>query len=169
MDTDQKFHPGEHWELVGDIAVRGRLSISDTSYFYDHPIIVEVIPEHYSVRVRYVSSEGHNYIAGVRVAHHGSLARATWMGNVTVDFAQIGICDRDAAEFAFNLLGDGGMPYYYKQLDTVGSVEWVQLPGSVKMLVIRPGFGDGSYPVYQLLRSDGTKAGIEIDCLHPLH
>jgi hypothetical protein len=170
MATDAELKPQEDWKLIGKVDIRSRLSISDSSYFYDDPLIIDMEAGNYLASVRYVLPEGHKHIAGVRVAALGpALSRARWVGNVLVDFGQIGICDRDAVEASFNLLGDDGMSQYYNQLNTIALVDWVQLPGSTKMLILRPGFGDGSYPVYELLRPDGTRGGIEIDCLHPVH
>jgi hypothetical protein len=62
-----------------------------------------------------------------------------------VDFGQIGICDRDAVQRAFDTLGDEGMSIYHDQLNTTDFFGWVKLPGPAITAIVRP-FGDGTYP-----------------------
>ena len=143
--------------------IGGRLSVSDTSYFYDAPVLLPVQPGKYSVMVRYGTSEGVKYVSALRVARGDNLVRGSRMGDVLVDFAQVGVCDRDAVEKAFDSLGDTGMRIYYDQLQTTDLVKTVTLPGNVEMIIARSGFGDGNYPVYLLGASPQVPAGIEID------
>lgn len=169
MTPNQRDEALWKWEPLGTLKIRGRLSVADTSYFFDKPLILDLVPGDYQVSARYVLPTGHKHIAGLRVGTaEVALTRGTEIGKVSVDFGQLGVCDRDATEAAFDSLGDEGMPRYYDQLNTTALVEWVHLPGPVNMLVVRPGFGDGAYPVRELLRPDGGRGGIEIDCVGAL-
>lgn len=151
------------WETIGSVPSGGRLSVSDTSYFYDEPVILSVPPGEYSVMVRYGMSGGAKYVSSLRVARGKELVRGSRLNDVLVDFGQIGICDRDAVENAFDILGDAGMQTYYEQLQTTDLVKTISLPNKVDIFVARPGFGDGLYPVYVLGAPDQMPAGIEID------
>ena len=141
---------------------------SNTSYFYDEPVLLSVAPGHYSVTVRYGSTDGTKYVSAMRVARGSDLVRASRLGDVVVDFGQIGVCDRAAVEKAFDVLGDAGMSTYHDQLQTTELVKAVALPNDAEMFIARSGFGDGLYPVYLLGTSDQTPAGIEIDFEHPI-
>lgn len=156
------------WETIGRVSSSGRLCVSDTSYFYDEPVILSVPPGEYSVMVRYGMSDGARYVSSLRVARGNDLVRGSRLDDVLVDFGQIGVCDRNAVETAFDVLGDGGMHTYYDQLQTTDLIKTVTLPNKVEMFIARPAFGDGLYPVYMLGASDQMPAGIEIDFEHRL-
>jgi hypothetical protein len=156
------------WETIGAISIGDRLSVSDTSYFYDEPVLLSVAPGTYSVMVRYGSNEGTKYVRAMRVARGNNLVRGSRLDHVVVDFGQIGVCDRDAVEKAFDELGDAGMSTYYDQLQTSDLVKTVTLPDNAEMFIARSGFGDGLYPVYLLGASDQMPAGIEIDFEHSI-
>ena len=150
------------------MSIGGRLSVSDTSYFYDEPVLLSVLPGEYSVMIRYGTSEGAKYVSSLRVARGNDLVRGSRLEDLVVDFGQIGVGDRDAIEKAFDALGDAGMQAYYVQLQTTELVKTVDLPNNAKMLVTRSGFGDGLYPVYILGASSQMPAGVEIDFEHSL-
>jgi hypothetical protein len=137
--------------------------VSDTSYFYDEPVLLSVPPGEYFVMIRYGTSEGAKYVSGLRVVRGPEPIRGSRLDDVVVDFGQIGVGDRDAVEKAFDVLGDSGMQAYYGQLQTTDLVKTVKLPDNVEMFIARSGFGDGVYPVYVLGASGQIPAGIEID------
>lgn len=154
------------WESLGTISIDSRISISDTSYFYDESLIVPSDSGDYVISVQYAMEDGHKHVAGLRVQKASTAPiRGRLLGSVPIDFGQIGICDRDAAERAFDALGDERLPEYQDQLNTTDLVAWIVVHAEVRMLIARPGFGDGMYPVYELIALDGKSAGIEIDCL----
>jgi hypothetical protein len=156
------------WETVGTVPIGGRLSVSDTSYFYDEPVLLSLLPGHYSVMIRYGSNDGAKYVSAMRVARGTDLVRGSRLDDVVIDFGQVGVCDRDAVEKAFDVLGDAGMSNYHDQLQTNDLVKTVILPNKAEMFIVRSGFGDGLYPVYLLGASDQIPAGIEIDFEHPI-
>lgn len=148
------------WKAIDTIAVHGRLSISDTSYFWDAPLIVNVQAGNYRLAVRVELEAGHRHVAAARVTAAQDVSRGNKLGDVLVDFGQLGFCDRDAIERAFESLD---MDVYYDQLNTEELTGRALLPGSDKILYVRTGFGSGSYSVYELLKPDGTRAGIEVN------
>jgi len=144
------------------------MSVSDTSFFYDEPIILPVARGGYALSVRKVTFDGHEHAMAIRAVRSDKpTARGRVVGEVSVGFGQVGICDRDEVEKAFDALGDAGMSTYFDQLNSTDLTGWITLPGSVKMAMVRPGFGDGTYPIFELQDADGDAAGIEIDCSLP--
>ena len=75
------------------------------------------------------------YVSGMRVVRGDNLVRGARVGEVLVDFAQVGVCDRHAAEQAFDRLGDAGMQFYHDQLQTTDLVKVVTLPNDVEMFM----------------------------------
>ena len=75
------------WTLVGGIRVNGRLSISDTSYFYDEPVIVSVRATTHMISVEKTDFSGHQHVMAIRaVSSGGAFIRGRALGEVTVDF-----------------------------------------------------------------------------------
>ena len=106
------------WKPVGEVDIASRLSISDSSYFYDEPLIVPVASGRYRMS-RYLVESGHKHVAGIRaMTMAGQVIRGNAIGRVPVDFGQVGLCDRDAVEHAFDKLGEARMSDYFEQLNT---------------------------------------------------
>jgi hypothetical protein len=126
-------------------------------------VLLSLQPGEYTVMVRYETDEGVRYVRGLRVARGENLVRGARVGDLVVDFAQVGVCDRDAMEQAFDGLGDSGMHSYYDQLQTTDLATILVLPNDAKMFIVRSGCGDGNYRVYLLGASSQLPAGIEID------
>jgi hypothetical protein len=155
----------EHWQSIGEIEIASQLSLSDSSYFYDEPLVLAVNPGRHKMQIRCVSPGGHRHVAAIRILKSlGELRRGTKMGEFIVDFGQVAICDRTGAERAFETLGDNGMRRYFDQLNVTELFSLVILPDTT-MAIVRAGFGSGMYPVYELVDSDGQVNGVEVDCL----
>lgn len=167
MGSEEAVKSEHNYTSIAQLSVDSQISISDTSYFYDEAVIIEVPSGRYQVEVAYDFPEGHKHVAAMRVAPEKStdLCRGPKLGSLIVDFGQVGICDRDAVEAAFEILGDEQMNKYYDQLDSTELTLIVRLPGQTEMIVVRPGFGDGSYPVYGIVDRSGTQVGFEIQCI----
>jgi len=162
-----KFTPSSRsaWECIGSIEIRGRLSLSDTSYFYDDPVILDVDPGVYRINAVFGDFQGFRHLMAIRVINAEDVLLGGVVGNIGVDFGQIGICDRSAVEAAFDVLGDAGMGEYFDQLNTTELIGIVGLPLGVAMYIFRPGFGDGDYPVIELFDLNGKRSGVQIDCV----
>ena len=146
----------------------GRLSISDASYFYDAPVILDFPRGTADIVVTAEVHAGHRHVVRVVLLasspHPRRWTRGALLGKVLVDFAQIGVGDRVAVASAFDALGDAGMSLYFEKLQTEDDVFWIELPSGVSMLAFRSGFGDGLYPVFDLVDDAGDRVGVEIDC-----
>ncbi len=90
------------WSRLGTLDIRsGRLSISDSSFFFDFPLIVDLPPGEYVIEAVRAREGEHDLIERLRVVDRvaGDVARGEPLGFVTVQFAQLGLCDRTRAEF----------------------------------------------------------------------
>jgi hypothetical protein len=154
------------WRHVCDLTTGGVLSVSDSSFFYDAPVLPVVNPGMYGVYANVALFQSHPHIIAVKVVTSMSpaMVRGRKWGDVTVDFAQIAICDRADAEAAFDALGDGRMDEYYDKLDNTELYTTITVSETMcDMAIVRTGFGDGAYPVYELRDSEGETSGIEIE------
>lgn len=146
----------------------GRLSVSDSSYFYDAPVVVDFPVGPAEVSIAAEVHGGHRHVLRVllttRSLQPGPTTRGAVLGKVVVDFAQICVGDRVAACAAFDALGDAGMSRYFDQLQTEEGVFWIELPSNVALLAFRSGFGDGLYPVIEVVDPTEARVGVEIDC-----
>lgn len=154
------------WQKKGELSIAGNLSVSDSSYFHDQFLTVD-LEGMCNIELKYMYREPPLHIAAVRVLRGADASRGGLIGHVTVDFGQIAICDRVQANTALQQLGTENMNVYFSQLDTAETFSWAVLPGEARIALVRPGFGDGSYPAYPLLAEDGAIAGVEVDCMIP--
>ena len=162
------------WKTVDVLDISSKLSLSDTSYFHDNPLIVDVPSGRYDVGVR-VESEttaygDNSFVTCIRVfASTQQVRRGKQLGYLSVDFAQIGVCDRTAIERELANLSDEQMHLYYDQLKTTDESETtrmtgvVTLPGGGKMVWVLGGIGNGEYAVYEMRDATGVVAGVEVD------
>lgn len=157
---------GANWKYAGELNIAsGQLSISDTSYFYDSPVVVPLKPGMYTIHADIAEWSGEDYVRTVRIEREHNTRRGACLGKVQVDFGQIGLCDRAVTEEAFERLGDDKMHLYFDQLNTTELFGTVSLQNGTIMMYFRPGFGDGTYRIYELLDAHGGLLGVEIDCL----
>lgn len=99
----------------------GRLSISDASYFYDAPVILDFPRGTADIVVTAEVHAGHRHVVRVVLLasspHPRRWTRGALLGKILVDFAQIGVGDRVAVTSAFDALGDAGMSRYLDGAD----------------------------------------------------
>ena len=150
------------------VVASGKLSIADSSYFYDAPVVVDFPQGVADVGVTTEVHAGRRHVIKVLLTTPAGRGpgpmRGALLGKVLVDFAQISVGDRVAVESAFDALGETGMSLYFDQLQTEDDVFWIELPSGVSMFAFRSGFGDGLYPVFELIDDRGQRVGVEIDC-----
>lgn len=153
------------WSAVARLRIdSGRLSLTDTAYYFEDPLVVDVMPDEYEVAVRTGRDRGHAFVAGIRVLRGEAADRGGKIGSVEVEFGQIGICDRRAMDDVFDALGLDRVDEYNKLLDTLELATEIRVPGDVPMVIVRPQSGGGDYVVRELLTAQGLRCGIEIDC-----
>lgn len=158
---------GRAWHRLGLVEIAsGQLSISDTAYFDDAAVVIDLPPGQYDVLVLPIALDGHTHIAGaqVRAQAIASSARGALLDRVDVEFGQIGVCDRRTME-AYLAGLELERPEYMEQLSrTVELTGSVSAGGVVVMQYFHPGFGSDKYPIYELWGADGRRVGVEIEC-----
>lgn len=154
------------WRKIGMLTINDNLSLSDSSYFYDEPLIVKLKPDQYKLEINTLNIDGYEHVKTVRILPNDiQFCIGQVLGHVNVDFGQIAICDRAIVENIFENLGDAGMPSYYDQLSIEDLSAPISLNNSIFMYVVKPGFGDGNYSVSALLSPQNELLGVEINCI----
>lgn len=154
----------EKFLLAGIVRISSQLSVSDTSYFYDDPVLVNLPSGDYEVLVFCDEEDGKPYVQALKVVlGEAEAIMSEVIGHLNIDFGQVGICDRIAVEKAFDRLGDAGMQNYYDQLEGEDLFHEIRLPEHVKMISVQSGFGDGRYAVCALRTKVGHIVGVEVD------
>lgn len=167
------------WTQIGSLEIgSGRLSISDSSFFFDFPLIVDSPPGAYFVEAVEAQDSGHDLIervrlvgpAGAREPAAGALSdhpsRGDHLGYVSVQFAQLGLCDRTQAEAAFASLDEDGLNTFTSQMSLSTLTGVARFPNGTAMFLVKPGFGDLDSAAFELLR-DGQRCGVELVFVEP--
>lgn len=139
----------------------GHLSISDSSYFFDFPLIVDLAPRTYVVEVARTRVNGMEINERARVSDGLGVERTgAVVGRVQIEFAQVGLCDRSTLESAFASSSDDEIARFTSQLSDAGSTGIAQFAGGATMILVKPGFCDRDFAVHELLRGT-TRCGVE--------
>lgn len=157
------------WTRVASLVVTsGRLSLSDSSFFWESPLIVDVRPGTYAVEVQTGAHAGVSIAERLRLSLAGtrSLARGRLAGHVDLQFAQLGLCDRDTFEHAIAAADEEGWLAFTEQFAITSLTGIARLAESVEMVLVKPGFGDLDPAVYELVEG-GACCGVEAAFLAP--
>lgn len=139
----------------------GKLAVVDPTLF-EGPII-DVPPGTYRVQVVVMDRRDDRRIARLRVLMGAEASAGDEIDSVGVDFAQVGVGDWEAvtrAAAALDRPGEEAIIATMDTLDLYGVIVWSP-NGEADMPFVSSGYGDGSYPIYEI-RRDGTRVGIEV-------
>ena len=145
--------------------VSGRLGVIDPTTFDGET--VEVSPGTYQVQARVMDWADDRRVSRLRVTSCQDVRLGGQVGSVGVDSAQVGVVDWDAAQRASEGLDAEGEQEVISGLDapTLGGVAcWSRAEG-VFMPWVSSGFGDGNFPIYELLTGD-IRVGAEVVFIH---
>lgn len=158
------------WRLVDTLETRSRLSVSDTSYFWDDFLDVNVRPGTYDVWICLIFDEGHEHVAAARLIESTQRAfeRGASLGEVGIDFAQMGFCDREAVKRSFESIADPENSIYYDQLTNELRSGRALLPMGAKMVYVSTGYGDGTADRGQIANSENERDAFLVWRLSPL-
>jgi hypothetical protein len=151
-----------HQKSIGTITVGGVLSISDSSYYFENPIKVALVPGVYEVIIYSEGSADAPIVRKLCVVQ----PEAAWhcgrvLGELLIDFAQIALADRESCDRALDTIPDDEMGVYYDQLNVVGPAALIDIGGASICVVRVP--NDGDNIVRELLNEMGDRVGAEID------
>jgi hypothetical protein len=151
------------WHDVARLHIERRVSISDTSFFFeDDAVILDLPAGPYLISALIATEAGVEYVSAVRVyAEPARFRRGDACGAVNVVFGQIGICDRDVAEEALNRIANSeDWSMYSELLCTTELTTTITIPGGIPMAIVRLG-SDGS--VYDLVDPrQARRVGVEV-------
>jgi hypothetical protein len=145
----------------------GRLSVSDSSYFDEDFVEVDVAPEEaHDVFVRLSGAKADPAVGSIELRLRAG-AVAEEIGRFVVDFGEVALVDRRAAEEVFLQLGDEHRSEYDDALGAEHAVQPIEVRGCT-FLLLRPRGGDGVYAVHRLRDASAVPCGLAILLEAPL-
>jgi hypothetical protein len=145
------------WLDIGSIELlSGCLSIGDAALFPGDQAELDISPGNYLVQAKIMDYGIDRRICRLRAVLSGLSAERHHIGDISVDFGVIGVCDHSVFLAALEPFGKDLDEYnavYGHKLDAkegYGRIVLSEQP-LVTMIFVRPGWGDGCYDVYQLL------------------
>jgi hypothetical protein len=162
------------WESLGQIQLNsGKLLIEDAAFSpsLEDGLIVELAPGTYDVERKLVVYGNDARNAGLRVFPRGqTTSRGAQIGETWTDTGELGVSDFDRARSTLEALGDDAFYDQYSkildQADPGTGSGIVRHENAPLLFFVSSGFGDGTYPVYELVSQD-TRSGVEIEFIEP--
>jgi hypothetical protein len=158
------------WMVFAELAIQhGRIAVSDPMLYRDLPAppTFDMAVGTYTVSVRIMAYGEDKRVSRLRVFGTATAIVGALIGDVGVDFGQVGvfdpillnqISDRMSEEQAMNMVNELGA------IGLAGVVHPGE--GDATMPVVSSGFGDGRYPIHELVHA-GHRVGIEIVFIGP--
>jgi hypothetical protein len=145
----------------------GRVQIVDPSYLPGADgCIVELPPGVYHLQTKTMAYGSDERVSRLRAVRPGvSATLGVQIGEAGCDTAKIGICDEEGFGRACEELGDDVEEAFLTAPDDVEGDLWgvvvLDKAGGAVMPFVDSGFGDGTYPVRELV-AEGSRVGFEI-------
>jgi hypothetical protein len=160
--TDGPLPPGVR-QSYGTLIINGE----PRTFYYRPDPLVDVPPGHYGVAVRCMQWGEDRRVSRLRVLLKGRRGqRGEEVGAVSIDTAKCGVCDPEVFSAAWRAHPGGEvaatneLEYQITGGALYGAVALDEQHGAV-MVFVRSGFGDGGYPVYELI-SRSKRVGVEV-------
>jgi hypothetical protein len=147
----------------------GKLIVGDVQFVpnLDDSLLVDLPSGTYSVQRKLVTYGQDTRVAALRVILLDATGdREGQIGSTWTDTATMGVSDYSAATGALSALGQDEFhdrvlsAVHQATGEPVGVVTWVR--DHAEMPFAASGFGDGLYPVYELV-TDGDRVGVEVE------
>lgn len=141
----------------------GELVVADPSLYPDG-VVVQVCPGRYRVQVAIRTEFGTRVVSRLRAYSSEHHLVAQCIGEVSVDFARIGIGDNVPISDAAKCITLEMAEPIWQAIATdelIGSVPWNEECGVVMPFVV-PGDGDGRYEVHEL-RNGQSCVGVQVE------
>jgi len=155
------------WLEFSDLTVRGsKVQVVDSSYVPDERegCMVTLTPGLYQVQAKAMAYGEDVRISRLRVVLHGvSPSAGAELGETGTDTASIGVCDHEVFAHAWGDDNDASWEIIspaIDEADTHGIAVLDKAAGAI-MPFIHSGFGDGTFPVRELL-ANGSRVGFEV-------
>jgi hypothetical protein len=145
----------------------GRVRIVDPSFVVDEGgCIMDLAPGMYSLQTKTMVYDGDERVSRLRAVQSGiSATLGAQIGEAGCDTARIGICDEEVFSRACEELGDDVEETLLTAPNDVEGDLWGVVVLNRTLGAVMPfvdsGFGDGTYPVRELV-AEGRRVGFEI-------
>jgi hypothetical protein len=173
VTTQGEFHrqlpPGEEsdWIKFAQLSiVSGKLAVSDPMFFRDlpPPPTFDMPCSVYEVAAKIMTYPDDRRVSRLRAALDERATMGSPLARVGVDFAQVGVFDPVVLDSAAEKMDNSEGEDMLTALDAITEYGVVHLGKDpvATMPTVVSGFGDGSYPIYELVRDEGRRAGVEV-------
>ena len=159
----------EMWSRCGGISLpSGRLSISDSSFFHELALVADLEPGTYDILGMRGGPGADAIIQRIRAVRVGASGtrRGRLLGHVDLQFSQLALADRVAAECAYQSLSDEECDEFAALFSMDGLSKLISFKDGTPMLLVKPGEGDLDPAVFELCDHDGS-VGVELVCIEP--
>jgi hypothetical protein len=150
--------------------ISGKLRVSDPMFFRDLPPspTFDVECGTYRVTAKTITYAGDRRVSRLRAMVKEPSSFGPRLGDVRVDFGQVGIFDPVILDEAGEKMDNAEGEKMIANLDAIREFGVVQLgPDERAVLPLAvSGFGDGGYPIHELLL-DGKRVGLEVVFIGP--
>jgi len=150
--------------------ISGKLRVSDPMFFRDLPPspTFDVECGTYRVLGKIMTFPGDRRVSRLRANLHEPSSFGSRLGNVGVDFAQVGVFDPVILDEAGAKMDNTEGEKMVADLAAILEFGVVQLGPDERALMplAVSGFGDGGYPIHELLL-DGKRVGVEVVFIGP--
>jgi hypothetical protein len=147
----------------------GQFSIGDPTYFPGDQVFCECPLGIYLVQTKIMDYGSDRRFGRLRAILRNQPSTMELIGDISVDFASVGICDHPlflAATQPFAQDEEQFFALYANKLnDAYGRIVLPADP-RVAMIFVSSGWGDGGYPVYRLV-AEQQIIGVEVEFIDP--
>lgn len=175
MDLNSATNAGREseWILFARLRIEsGKLGISSPMFFRDLPLRIEVPVGYYQVFAKTITYQDDTRVSRLRAVletdHTPKLGR--WVDYVAVDFGRVGVFDLVVLNEVGAALSEEKeveiREWFEKPFRNLYSVGMFDENREVTMPAVEAGYGDGAYPVFELLDGSGV-VGAEVVFIGP--
>ena len=172
-DSHDRLPDGDEseWTIIARLPIMsGKIAVSDPMFYRDlpPPTTFEIANATYDVAIKLMNYPGDQRVSRLRVLLGQTADFGPRLEDVGVDFAQVGVFDPRVLEKASESLSEKQCEELIEQFNTMHLYSVAQFGSepNAMMPFANSGFGDGRYPIHDLLR-DGNRVGIEIVFIGP--
>ena len=165
LGTDTEPPVESNWLVLCPLRlVSGKLWVLDPTLFEGE--VIPLPPGEYQVLAKVMDWSDDRRVSRLRVVGPVQVDGAvlgTQVGEVGVDFAQVGVGDWERCTSGAEALDEASQNRVVAALDTMelyGVAYWDE-HGEVPMPFVQSGFGDGTFPIYEIVR-DSVRVGVEV-------
>jgi hypothetical protein len=156
------------WIRLGQLdAHSGKFAVCDLTRLFSHrkADVLPALPGRYELFVREVTDGPGQGVSGLKIQQESQAIRREKIHDIKIDSGRLVVFDPIVFRRHKRRLDATAQETISEQLGSVGPHGLSQLDESA-VLVVQPGFGDGCYPVFELVK-DNVRVGFELVFIGP--